>query len=113
PQGAGPMTNTMLGSTRPQTRIDSRPVRFSRFAGIAGLLAVAVGVVQAVSLGTTPGLDDSAASVTAYFADNSSGHKVGVVIAALLAIPLALFFVGVYRTLVAADRTRGSVWAPL
>jgi hypothetical protein len=88
-------------------------VRFSRTAGLAGLLSVAFGFVQVTSVGTTPGVGDSAAKVTAYFADNGSGHRAGVVISALLAIPIALFFIGVYRPLVAADRTRGSTWAPL
>ena len=107
------MSDTMLGSTRPQTPALPGTVRFSRTAALAGLFAVACGFVQAASVGAKPGVGDSAAKVTAYFADNGSGHRVGVVISALLAIPLALFFIGVYRPLVAADRTRGSVWAPL
>lgn len=107
------MSDTMLGSARPRTPSLLGTVRFSRTAGLAGLLAVAFGFVQIAFVGTTPGVGDSAAKVAAYFADNVSGHRVGVVISALLAIPIALFFIGVYRPLVAADRTRGSAWAPL
>lgn len=74
------MSDIMLGSTWPQTSIRSGPVRFSRLAGLAGLLAVAFGFVQVAFAGTTPGVGDCAAKVTAYFADNGDGHRVGVVI---------------------------------
>lgn len=107
------MNDTMLVSSRAASGDGSDRVRFSRLAGVAGLLAVAFGLVRLGIVGTTPGLDDSAAKTAAYFAEDGSGHKIGVVISALLAIPIVLFFVGVYRRLVAADRIRGSVWGAL
>jgi hypothetical protein len=107
------MSDTMLASTRAGTPALPGRLRFSRIAGVAGLFAVIVGFAQVAFVGDTPGLGDSAAEVTAYFARDGSGHKIGVVISALLAIPIALFFVGVYRLLIAAERTHESGWAPL
>lgn len=105
------MTETMITRAPISTPATRQPVPFGRIAGVAGLLAVAAGVAQTVAVGSTPGLDKSAAEVVAYFADNGTAHKAGVVISALLAIPLVLFFTGVYRTLAAADREHDSSWA--
>jgi hypothetical protein len=84
---------------------------FHRIAGFAGLVAIAVGVTQALIVGSTPGLGDSASEVAAFYATNLDAHRVGVVATALLGIPLAVFMVGVHRTLAIADRTRDTSWA--
>lgn len=101
------MEATIPVSTRAQT------VPFQRIAGAAGLLTVAVGVVQLLVVGNTPGIDDSAHQVAAYFATDSAAHRFGVAIAALLAIPITVFFVGVYRTLARGDRLHDGSWATL
>jgi hypothetical protein len=58
-----------------------------------------------------PGLGASAGELASFFARSGGLHKAGVIVPALLAIPLTLFLVGVYRTLAAADRRAGSCWA--
>lgn len=101
------MTTTVPVSTRAQT------ASFQQIAGIAGLLTIVVGITQLVAVGNTPGLGDSAAKVAAYFADNSAAHRYGVAVSALLGIPIAIFFIGVYRTLADADRAHDASWATL
>lgn len=70
-----------------------------RLAGTAGIVSVAVGAITFPLMGSVPVLGDSATDVTAYFAANGGPHQAVVVIAALLAIPIVLFMVGVYRAL--------------
>lgn len=88
-------------------------VSFSRIAGVAGLSSVVIGGSQAAVVGEIPGLGASAAEVADFFAGDSTALKVGVVVPALLAIPLAIFLIGVYRTLAIGDRENDSYWAPL
>lgn len=88
-------------------------VSLPRIAGFAGLSAVVIGTAQAVVVGEIPGLGASTTEVVDFFAGDSSALKIGVVVPALLAIPIALFFIGVYRTLAIGDRENDSYWAPL
>ncbi|MGH3221526.1 MAG: hypothetical protein ACRDPY_23000 [Streptosporangiaceae bacterium] len=78
---------------------------FRRAAGIAGLVAIAAGLAALLAGGSVPGLGTSPAKLAAYFAANSSAHKVDVVLSVLIAVPLTVYVIGVYRTLAAADRT--------
>lgn len=80
-------------------------IDFRRIAGVAGLVAIAVGVTQTVVVGDIPAVGDSAERVAAYYATDRGAHSFGVVAAALLGIPIALFLVGVHRTL------RSTAWA--
>jgi hypothetical protein len=86
-------------------------ISFPKMAGIAGLFSVAAGMAATVVAGEPPGLGASAGELASFFARSGGTHKVGVIVPALLAIPLTLFLVGVYRTLAAADRRAGSCWA--
>jgi hypothetical protein len=70
-----------------------------RLAGAAGITAVAAGAVTIPLIGTVPVLGDGPAQVAAYFASDGGPHRAAVIIGALLAIPIALFLVGVYRAL--------------
>ena len=88
-------------------------VSFPRLAGIAGLSAVVAGIVQGVIVGEIPGLGASTDEVVEFFAGDSTALKIGVAVPALLAIPIAMFFIGVYRTLAIGDRGKDSYWAPL
>ena len=83
---------------------------FQRAAGIAGLVAVAGGLAAALAGGSVPGLGTSPAKIAAYFAANSSAHKTDVVLSVLIAVPVTMYMIGVYRTLAAADRTRNGPW---
>lgn len=82
-----------------QTAQDTVKAGHRRLAGTAGIVTVAVGAVTFPLTGSVPVLGDSATDVAAYFAANGGAHEAAVVIAALLAIPIALFMVGVYRAL--------------
>ena len=97
----------------PLALASTRGVPFQRIAGTAGLLAFAIGVMQMVAVGGTPGLGASAADVVGYYATNGDAHRFGVVAAALLGIPIALYMIGIHRTLSAADRATGSSWSTL
>ena len=55
-----------------------------------------------------PGSAESASEVARFIANHRGAHQAYVVISALLAIPIAVFFVGVHRTLAKADREHGS-----
>ena len=76
-------------------------------------MAIAVGLTQVVLVGNPPVLGASAAEVSGYFATNGTAHRMGVVIAALLAVPIAIYMVGVHRTLAAVDRTVNTSWSTL
>lgn len=84
-----------------------------RIAGIAGLSAFVVGMAQGFIVGEIPGVGASTEEVVDFFAGDSTALKIGVVVPALLAIPIALFFMGVYRTLKIGDRANDTYWAPL
>lgn len=84
---------------------------FRRVAAVAGIAAVAVGMVTIPLMGSAPVLGDSAEDIGAYFADNADLHRPAVVIAALLAIPIVLFFAGVHRALVVSSGRSASAWA--
>lgn len=88
-----------------------QPDGFRRVAAIAGIAAVAVGVVTIPLMGSAPVLGDSAEDIGAYFAGNAELHRPAVVIGALLAIPMVLFFAGVHRALVASSGRTSSAWA--
>ena len=88
-------------------------VSLPRLAGVAGLSSVVIGIAQGTYVGEFPGLGASTEEVVEFFTGDSTALKVGVVVPALLAIPLAVFFVGVYRTLKIGDREHDSYWAPL
>lgn len=84
---------------------------FRRVAAVAGIAAVAVGMVTIPLMGSAPVLGDSAEDIGSYFADNADLHRPAVVIAALLAIPIVLFFAGVHRALVVSSGRSASAWA--
>ena len=75
---------------------------FQRAAGIADLVAIAVGLAALLAGGGVPGLGTSPAKLAAYFAANSSAHKVDVVLSVLIAVPLTVYMIGVYRTFATA-----------
>lgn len=85
---------------------------FNRIAAISGLVAIAFGIGLTFT-GTQPGLGKSASEVARFFANDRGAHQAYVVISALLAIPIAVFFVGVHRTLAKADREHGSAFATI
>jgi hypothetical protein len=87
------------------------PDGFRRVAAVAGIAAVAVGMVTIPLMGSAPVLGDSAEDIGAYFAGNADLHRPAVVIAALLAIPIVLFFAGVHRALVVSSGRSASAWA--
>jgi hypothetical protein len=87
------------------------PDGFRRVAAVAGIAAVAVGMVTIPLMGSAPVLGDSAEDIGAYFADNPDLHRPAVVIGALLAIPMVLFFAGVHRALVVSSGRSASAWA--
>ena len=87
------------------------PDSFRRVAAVAGIAAVAVGMVTIPLMGSAPVLGDSAEDVGAYFAGNAGLHRPAVVIAALLAIPMVLFFAGVHRALMASSGRSAPAWA--
>lgn len=86
---------------------------FQRLAGLAGLSVIAVGVTQMVVVGNTPVLGASAKEVAAFFAANGSANRIGVVLSAGLGIPIAIYMVGIHRTISAADRVADSSWSTL
>ncbi len=106
-------TTTRAHAADPGVPARARRLPFQKIAGIAGLLAIAVGMTQMVFVGDTPGLGASATEVAGYFAANGTAHRIGVVLPALLGIPIALYMVGVHRTLAAADRTLQTSWSTL
>ena len=81
-----------------------------RAAGIAGLVAIAADLAALLAGGSVPGLGTSPAKLAAYFAANSSAHKVDGVLLVLIAVPLTVYMIGVYRTLATADRTGNGPW---
>jgi hypothetical protein len=87
--------------------------RDQHIAGIVGLLAIAAGVIQMVIVGSTFVLGASASEVVAFYAANGSANKIGVVISALVGIPLAICMVGIHRTVSAADRAFDASWSTL
>jgi hypothetical protein len=87
------------------------PDGFRRVSAVAGIAAVAVGMVTIPLMGSAPVLGDSAEDIGAYFADNADLHRPAVVIAALLAIPIVIFFAGVHRALVVSSGRSASAWA--
>ncbi|MEO5841027.1 MAG: hypothetical protein ABIQ73_21800 [Acidimicrobiales bacterium] len=107
------MTFTTITAARPDSASVAGRFRFERIAGIAGVFTVAAGVAQLLIAGVQPGLGASADTVVAFFAKDVDAHKIGVVMSAVLGIPISVFFVGVHRTLTAADRARESSWATL
>jgi hypothetical protein len=91
----------------------NRGVPFQRIAGVAGLLTLALGICQLVAVGNAPGLGASASEVADYFGADRTAHSIGVVLAAVIAIPMVVFLVGVHRTLAAADRTMNTSWSTI
>ena len=87
------------------------PDGFRRVAAIAGIGAVVVGMTTIPLMGSAPGLGDSADVIGAYFAGNADPHRLAVVVAALLAIPIAVFLAGVYRSLAAGSGRSTTGWA--
>jgi hypothetical protein len=87
------------------------PDGFRRVAAMAGIGAVVVGMTTIPLMGSAPRLGDSADVIGAYFAGNADPHRLAVVAAALLAIPIAIFMAGVYRSLVAGSGRSSTGWA--
>ncbi|MGI8825949.1 MAG: hypothetical protein ACR2JC_09940 [Chloroflexota bacterium] len=110
---ATPITTSQTPAAGRQPSTPSTSTTFQRAAGIAGLLTVATGVAAQIGAGSQPGLGASSAKVATYFAANSSAHKAYVVLAALIALPIAVYMVGVYQTLATADRSRNTSWSTL
>ena len=102
------MTETTSTTTRKASRERSD---FRRVAGISGIVTVIFGIGTGVLTGTVPVLGDSATDVATYYASNTGAHRLVVVFGALLAIPIAIFLVGVHRSLSNADVPQGSAWA--
>ena len=105
------MTNIDLAlQDAPATPTDA-PDGFRRVAAIAGITAVVVGFSTFPLMGSAPVLGDSADDISAYFAGDTGPHRAAVVVAALLAIPIAIFLAGVHRSLAAGPRGSATGWA--
>jgi len=97
--------------TADSSALEPQPDSFRRVAAIAGITAVTVGLVTMPLMGSAPGLGASAEDISAYFADNGGLHRLTVVISALLAIPIVLFFAGVHRAVAAGPGRSAAGWA--
>lgn len=113
PTIASARTDLRPEAVAPHTSTSGSSVWFQRAAGGAGLVVVALGAAAMIAAGNEPGLGASSEKIAAYFAADRSAHRLYVVLGALIAVPLAAYMVGVYRTLIAADRVRDTSWATL
>lgn len=102
-----PLDETAAGASA----AEQGPDGFRRLAGIAGVTAVAVGLITMPLMGSAPGLGASPEEVSGYFASNGDLHRATVVIGALLGIPIVLFFAGVHRALAAGPGRPATGWA--
>ena len=84
---------------------------FRRVAAISGIVTVIFGLFTGVMAGTVPVLGSSAGDLAAYYAANTGPHRLAVVISALLALPITIFLVGVYRSLATEDDSPRPAWA--
>lgn len=106
------MTDTTSTTTREMLRARGKKrSNFRRTAAISGIVTVILGIATGVMAGTVPVLGSSATDIAAYYATNTGAHRLAVVISALLAIPITIFLVGVYRSLVTEDNSQRSAWA--
>lgn len=84
---------------------------FQRIAGIAGIVFVALLVVNGVMLGDQPYVNDSIADVRSYVGSDESMHKTGLFIG-MLVLPFAvLFFAGLVARLRASDIAHAEGWS--
>src|SRR5688572_4860701 len=100
---------TITNNAAPTTVTLTGAGGFRRVAGIAGIVSVAVGATTFPMMGTVPTRGSSAADVAAYYGSNSGAHRTAVVVTALLAIPIAVFFVGVHRAISSASNALSAV----
>lgn len=78
---------------------------------LSGLAAVIVIVIAFGISGDSPGADQAAASVKAFYVDNDSAQKAGAYLLAL-AVPLLVFFAaGVRSVLIELGGAAGRIWA--
>ena len=105
------MTDMAASTSQSTPTSEMESQGFRRLAAISGFVAVAVGTVTGVLTGVVPVLGDSTADVVGYYTNNIGSHRLVVVLGALLAIPIAVVLVGVYRSLAIADIPHRSGWA--
>lgn len=87
------------------------PDGFRRLAAVAGLTAVVVGMTTFPLMGSVPKLGESTDVIGAYFAGDADPHRIAVVVGALLAIPIAVFMAGIYRSLAVGTGRSAAGWA--
>ncbi len=104
------MTDTLATLDPSATNAATEPDGFRRIAAIAGIITCLAGLASFALLGSVPVLGDSQADVAAYFAHDASPHRMAVVFAALLGIPIAIFLTGVHRSLASAQGRSVTGW---
>ena len=104
------MTDTLATLDPSATHAATEPDGFRRIAAIAGIITGLAGLASFPFLGSVPVLGDSEADVVAYFAHDTSPHRTAVMFAALLGIPIAIFFTGVHRSLASAHGRSVTGW---
>ena len=84
---------------------------FQRLAGIAGVVFVALMVLNGALLGDQPVADDSIGQVRSYVSADEGMHKTGFFIG-LLVLPVAvLFFAGLVTRIRESDLAHGEGWS--
>ncbi len=83
---------------------------FQRIAGIAGLVFVALMVVNGVLLGDQPVADDGIGAVRSYVSSDESMHKTGIFIGMLILPFAVLFFAGLVARLRESDLAHAEGW---
>lgn len=84
---------------------------FKRLAGIAGVVFVALLVVNGALAGDTPLAGDSVEEIRDYLSSDSGMHKTSLVIGMVLLPPAVLFFSGVVAKIRVSDAAHGENWA--
>lgn len=85
---------------------------FRRFAGVSGLVAVALGVIAAALFGNVAGANPTAREVLAWAGDNQATINVILVLLAGQLFAFAVFVVGLYGVL-RSDEPPGEPWSML
>ena len=105
------MNDTFATLDRSATNAAAKHDGFRRTAAIAGIITCVAGLASFSFLGSVPVLGDSETDVVAYFTHDASPHRIAVVFAAMLSIPIAIFLTGVHRSLASAQGRSVTGWA--
>jgi hypothetical protein len=105
------MNDSQATTTRVTATESSESNGFRRLAAISGIVTVIVGMFTGVLAGSVPMLGDSTAEIAEYYSNNLGAHRLVVLLGALLAIPITVFLIGVYRSMSNADVPNRTAWA--